>query len=156
MSQSLYQINAELLALTDEESGEITDWSAFEALQLARDEKIENIALYHKNLLAEAAALKAEEKAFADRRRKAENKAESLKNYLATSLNGSKFNTTRVAINWRKSTSVEVINQEAIPEAYLRTVTTVTPDKTEIAKALKTGEVIEGVALKETNSIQVK
>ena len=108
---SLYEINEQLLNLTDSETGEITDWSAFEALQLARDEKIENIALYHKNLLAEAAALKAEEKSFSDRRKRAENKAESLKNYLATSLNGSKFNTTRVAINWRKSTSVEVITK---------------------------------------------
>ena len=153
---SLYDINEQLLACVDTETGEIEDWSAFEALQLARDEKIENIALYHKNLLAEAAALKAEEKSFAERRKRAENKAESLKKYLASSLNGSKFSTTMVDINWRKSTSVEVINQEAIPEAYLRTVTTVTPDKTGIAKALKAGETIEGAPLVTHNNIQVK
>ena len=156
MSQSLYSIHEQLLALTDEESGEITDWSAFEALQLARDEKIENIALYHKNLLAEAAALKAEEKSFAERRKRAENKAESLKNYLATSLNGSRFNTTKVAISYSKSTSVEV-DETKLPANWLREVpASYVVDKVEIAKALKTGEVIEGVALKETNSIQVK
>ena len=156
MSQSLYSINEQLLNLTDEESGEITDWSAFEALQLARDEKIENIALYHKNLLAEAAALKAEEKSFAERRKRAENKAESLKNYLATSLNGNKFNTTKVAISYRKSTSVEV-DETKLPANWLREIpATHVVDKVEIAKALKAGEAIEGATLVTNNNIQVK
>ena len=156
MSQSLYEINEQLLNLTDSETGEIEDWSAFEALQLARDEKIENIALYHKNLLAEAVALKAEEKSFAERRKRAENKAESLKNYLATSLNGSKFNTTRVAINWRKSTSVEV-DETKLPANWLREIpATHVVDKVEIAKALKAGETIEGATLVTNNNIQIK
>lgn len=155
MSSSLYQINEQLLSLTDEESGEITDWSAFEALQLARDEKIENIALYHKNLLAEAVALKAEEKSFAERRKRAENKAESLKNYLATSLNGSKFNTTRVAINWRKSTSVEV-DESKLPASYLQEVVTYKIDKRDIGDKLKAGETIEGATLVTNNNIQIK
>ena len=153
---NLYEIRQELLNCVDTETGEILDIARFDDLQMEYETKIENIALWIKTLNADAEAYKNEKNAFAEREKKARSKAESLKNYLATSLNGSKFNTTRVAINWRKSTSVEVINQEAIPEAYLRTVTTVTPDKTEIAKALKAGEVIEGVALKETNSIQVK
>lgn len=142
--------------LTDSETGEIEDWSAFEALQLARDEKIENIALYHKNLLAEAAALKAEEKSFAERRKRAENKADSLKRYLDTALQGQKFNTVKVTISYRKSTSVEVAETTFIPGRYLVQTTTVTPDKAEITKALKAGEAIEGVTLVERNNIQVK
>ena len=153
---SLYEINEQLLNLTDSETGEIEDWSAFEALQMARDEKIENIALYHKNLLAEATALKAEEKSFADRRKKAENKAESLKNYLATSLNGSKFSTTKVAISYRKSTSVEV-DESKLPANWLREIpATRVVDKVEIAKALKAGEAIEGATLVTKQNIQVK
>lgn len=153
---SLYEINEQLLNLTDTETGEITDWSAFEALQLARDEKIENIALYHKNLLAEAAALKAEEKSFAERRKRAENKAESLKKYLATSLNGSKFNTTRVAISYRKSTSVEV-DETKLPANWLREIpATHVVDKVEITKALKAGEAIEGATLITKDNIQIK
>jgi hypothetical protein len=153
---SLYEINEQLLNLTDSETGEITDWSAFEALQLARDEKIENIALYHKNLLAEAAALKAEEKSFAERRKRAENKAESLKKYLATSLNGSKFNTTRVSISYRKSTSVDVLDVEKLPEAYRKTVTTVSADKTAIGAALKAGELVDGATLVRKNNLSIK
>ena len=153
---SLYQINEQLLNLTDSETGEIEDWSAFEALQMARDEKIENIALYHKNLLAEAAALKAEEKSFSERRKRAENKADSLKNYLATSLNGNKFNTTKVAISYRKSTSVEV-DETKLPANWLREIpATHVVDKVEITKALKAGETIEGATLKESNNIQIK
>ena len=153
---SLYDIRQELLDCVDTETGEITDIARFDDLQIEYEEKIENIALWIKTLNADAEAYKNEKNAFAEREKKARSKAESLKQYLTDTLNGRKFTTLSVDINWRKSTSVEVINQEAIPEAYLRTVTTVTPDKTEIAKALKTGEVIEGVALKETNSIQVK
>lgn len=153
---SLYEINEQLLNLTDSETGEITDWSAFEALQLARDEKIENIALYHKNLLAEAAALKAEEKSFAERRKRAENKAESLKRYLDSALQGQKFNTVKVAISYRKSTSVEV-DETKLPANWLREIpATHVVDKVEIAKALKAGEAIEGATLVTNNNIQIK
>lgn len=152
---SLYEINEQLLNLTDSETGEITDWSAFEALQLARDEKIENIALYHKNLLAEAAALKAEEKSFAERRKRAENKAESLKRYLDSALQGQKFNTTKVAISYRKSTSVEV-DETKLPASYLQEVVTYKIDKRDIGEKLKAGETIEGATLITKDNIQIK
>lgn len=153
---SLYEINEQLLNLTDSVTGEITDWSAFEALQLARDEKIENIALWIKNLNAEAAALKAEEKSFADRRKRAENKADSLKRYLDTVLQGKKFNTVKVSISYRKSTSVEV-DESKLPSKWLREIpATYVVDKVEIAKALKAGETIEGATLVERNNIQIK
>ena len=153
---SLYEINEQLLNCIDLQTGEIIDTEKFDALQLERTDKLENVALWYKNLLSEAAAFKAEKDAFAEKQKRAEAKAESLKKYLDSALHGSKFDTTKVNISYRKSTSVEVIDQEAIPEQYLRTVTTVSPDKTEIAKALKVGEIVEGVTLKETNNIQIK
>src|SRR5690606_21482992 len=153
---SLYEINKQLLDCVDADTGEITDTARFDELQMEYEEKIENIALWIKTLNADAEAYKNEKNAFAEREKKARNKAESLKQYLTDTLNGRKFTTLSVDINWRKSTSVEVIDQEAIPEQYLRTVTTVTPDKTEIAKALKAGEEIEGATLVERNNIQIK
>lgn len=153
---SLYDIRQELLDCVDTDTGEILDIARFDDLQIEYEEKIENIALWIKTLNADAEAYKNEKNAFAEREKKARNKAESLKQYLTDTLNGRKFTTLNVDINWRKSTSVEVIDQEAIPEQYLRTVTTVTPDKTEIAKALKVGELVEGVTLKETQNIQIK
>ena len=153
---SLYTINQEILNCIDTNTGEILDEQAFEALQMERNEKLENIALWVKNLLSEAEALKAEEKALADRRKSAENKADSLKRYLDTALNGQKFNTTKVAISYRKSTAVEV-DESKLPAKWLRVVPeTHVVDRVEIAKALKAGEKITGAELVERNNIQVK
>lgn len=153
---NLYEINQELLSCIDTETGEIIDTEKFDALQLDRNEKLENVALWYKNLLSEAQAFKAEKDVFADKQKRAEAKANSLKKYLDSALHGSKFNTVKVDITYRKSTSVEVIDQGSIPEQYLRTVTTVSPDKTEITKALKVGELVPGVELKENHNIQIK
>ena len=53
---NLYEIDAAITALVDPETGEISDFDAFDQLSMARDQKIENIALYYKNLVADAAA----------------------------------------------------------------------------------------------------
>lgn len=47
---------------------------AIEQLSMARDEKVENLALYYKNLMAEAEALKAEKQTLAARQSAAEKK----------------------------------------------------------------------------------
>lgn len=153
---SLYTINQEILNCVDLETGEITDFDKFEALQIERNEKLENIALWVKNLTSQAEALKAEEKAFSERRKSAENKAESLKRYLDSSLKGQKFNTTKVAISYRKSTSVDVLDVEKLPEAYRKTVTTVSADKVAIGAALKAGELVDGATLITNENIQIK
>ena len=153
---SLYEINNQLLACTDQETGEIIDTEQFELLQMDRNDKLESIALWHKNLLAEAKAYKAEKDSFADKQKRAENKAESLKKYLDSALQGSKFGTTRVDISYRKSTNVEVADIELLPNDYKKSITTVSADKVELAKALKAGEIINGATLIENNNIQIK
>jgi len=153
---SLYEINEQLLALTDQETGEVIDVEKFDSLQIERNEKLENIALWYKNLNSEAAAYKAEKDAFAEKQKRAENKANSLKKYLDSALHGSKFSTVKVDISWRKSTSVNVLDVEKLPDEYKKTETTVSADKTELAKALKSGVEIEGATLVENQNIQIK
>lgn len=153
---SLYEINQEILNCVDLETGEILDEQAFEALQMERNEKLENIALWVKNLTSEAEALKAEEKAFYDRRKAAESKAESLKRYLDTALRGQKFNTTKVAISYRKSTAVEV-DETKLSASWLREIpASYVVDKLEITKALKAGELVDGATLVEKNNLSIK
>jgi len=153
---SLYEINEQLLACVDTETGEITDTARFDDLQMEYETKIENIALWIKTLNADAEAYKNEKNAFADREKKARNKAESLKQYLTDTLNGRKFTTLSVDINWRKSTSVEV-DESKLPANWLREIpATHVVDKVEIAKALKAGEEIEGATLVENKNIQIK
>lgn len=60
----LYEIDEEILACVDSESGEILDVERFAALQMERDTKIENVALWIKNLKSDLVALEAERKAF--------------------------------------------------------------------------------------------
>ena len=46
---SLYEINEAIMNTIDLETGEITDFDKFEALQMERNEKLENIALWVNN-----------------------------------------------------------------------------------------------------------
>lgn len=145
----------------DPETGELIDETAMEdiaALQLARDQKIEGIALWVKNLTAEAEALKKEKDAFAAREKAAKNKAERLKGYLAYALAGQKFKTDKVAISYRTSEAViftDEIDIEQLPEEYIRR-SAPELDKAAVKEALKAGEVIEGLALQKRQSIQIK
>ena len=125
---------------------------------MERDAKIENIGCWIKNLESDADALKAEAKNMADRAKRAERKADSLKRYLTAALDGEKFTSTRCAISWRRSVSVEIDEAEVpeLPEQYIRTKTTIEPDKTAIKDALKAGEIIEGCRLVERNNISIK
>ena len=105
---NIYEIDNAMFSLIDEETGEIKDYEAFEELQMQKEEKIENTALWYKNLVAESKAIREEEKALAERRKSLENKAENLKNFINRTLDGNKFSTSKVAISYRKSTAVEV------------------------------------------------
>ena len=152
---SLYEINQEIMECIDLETGEILDLEKLESLQLERDIKLENIALWYKNLLSDADQYKQEKDKFAEREKAAKNKAESLKRYLDASLGGQKFNTTRVAVSYRKSTTLEYDGLADVPEEYLKYADP-TIDKTTITKELKDGKEIAGFELKEHQNIQIK
>lgn len=159
---TLYQLNDTIRKAIeqgfDEETGEILDTNALEALEIQRDEKIETIALFIKNLKAEAEAIKAEKMNLARRQQTAENKAESLKRYLTSCLDGEKFFSPKVAISYRKSQTVEFIDGfdvNQLPEQYQRRVDP-EADKTALKNALKAGEEIYGVYLAEHNNTIIK
>ena len=147
----------------DPETGELINeeaWARLEALQMDREQKLENVALWVKDLNAEAAAIKAEEDALKRRRQSAEKKADSLKGYLASALGGSeKFKTARVAISWRRSETAELldgVDPVSLPLEYQRVKVSVEADKTKLKEALKAGKTIEGVELVERQNIQIK
>lgn len=153
---SLYEIDTQILECVDTETGEIVDEAGFDSLRMYRDQKLEGIALWYKNLLSEAEQYKNEKNLFADKEKRAKNTADSLKNYLDTALKGSKFSTVKVDISYRKSTSVDVLDIDKLPEEYRKSVTTISADKVELAKMLKTGVVIDGAELIENSNIQIK
>lgn len=152
---NLYEIDSAIMDCADMETGEIIDMEALEDLQMERDQKIEGIGCWIKNLLADAKALKEEKDNLAARQKVAENKAASLKAYLSSYLNGEKFKTAKVSISYRKSDSVNIAEGAVIPEEYLK-YSEPTPDKIGLKAALKAGEKIQGISLVTSNNIQIK
>lgn len=160
---TLYEIDREILDCIDLETGEILDFEKLESLQMQREEKIESVALWYKNLCSDAEAFKAEKNAFAEREAAAKNKAESLKNWLSYALNGEKLSTSKVAISFRKSVVVEIEDEEKFIESALRTgrddlltFKTPTVNKTATKKAISAGEEFFGASLVTKQNIQIK
>ena len=160
---NLYQINEAIYALVDEETGEILNYEAFEALAMERDQKLENVALWYKNLTAEATAIREEEKNLAARRKACENKAERLKNYLSAALAGTNFKTARVACSFRASTKLEIRDEatfiKTMEEAkHFEFLKYKAPEvnKTAITEAIKAGQVVEGAELVKNSNISIK
>ena len=139
----------------DAETGEVIDIEAVEALEMEREQKIENIGMWIKDLTAQSEALKAEKNKLAEREKSAKNKVERLKEFLTAYLGGKKFETAKVAIKFRSVESVSVPDVTALPEKYWR-IKPPEADKTAIKNALKAGEVIEGAELVKKQSISVK
>lgn len=157
---TIYEINTRLARFLEEnfdpETGEILNLDKLSELEMLKEEKIENIALYYKNTVAMAKAIKEERQALADRQAKLEKKAESLQRLLEWATEGEKFETGKVSVSYRKSEKVVIDDLEKLPEEYVRTKVTREADKTNIKKALKEGIEIEGCRLEEGRNIQVK
>ena len=156
----LYEIENAILDCIDLETGEVIDTERLDALQMERDAKIENVALWIKDLKAEAEAIKAEKMALAERQRVAENKAESLKKWLAYALDGQKFSTARCAISFRNTEKVEISDVGMIrlmkEHDELLTYRDPEPNKTAIKQALKDGLSVQGVQLVQNMSTIIK
>ena len=152
---NLYEIDNAILNCVDMETGEVVDLDKLTTLQMERDQKIENIGCWIKNLLADVEALKAEKENLAKRQKAAENKAASLKGYLSRYLAGEKFKSARVAISYRSNSSVDIAEGAVVPEEYLK-YSEPTPDKVGLKAALKSGKEYPGITLVTSQSIQIK
>lgn len=140
----------------DEETGEILNPNALEELEMAREQKIENVGLWIKNLEAEATAVENQEKIFADRKKRIRKKIDGLKGYLGYALDGQKFKTDKIEMSFRKSESVHITDEYLIPDDYKIFTVVKKPDKRIIKEALKKGKDIMGVELVESRNIQIK
>jgi hypothetical protein len=152
----LFEINEAIADLINFETGEILDVEAFDNLKLERQDKLTNIALLYKNMTSDAKQLKELEKEYSDRRKRCEKTAEWCKETLARELAGEKFEdeNKRFKISWRKSEKVEITNEDVIPAEYVKQ--TISFDKLAMKDAMKNGNVIDGVQLVKTQSIQIK
>lgn len=155
---TLYEINEQIQKAIelgfDPETGEILDESALEQLQLDRDEKIENICLFIKDLKAEAAALDAEKKNLDARASVAKKKSDSLSRYLQAMLDGEKFKTARCSISYRKTSAVIVDDENELPELCVRIRKE--PNKTAIKDYINAGVSVPGAHIEDRQSMIIK
>lgn len=160
MSMNIYEIDQAIQGLIDPETGELLDFEQFAALNMERESKIENMALWVKDLSAEAKAIREEEKALAERRQTAENKADRLKKYLDQILTGEKFSTSKVAISYRKASAVQLdegfVEWAKTNASELLRYAEPAADKTLIKDYIKAGNVLEMARLVESQSLQIK
>ena len=165
---TLYEINSQINNLmdiifdsVDEETGEVDPelMAQLSTLNLERDQKLDNIGAYIKNLDAEAKAIKDEMDALKKRLDQKKKKIESLKEYVAQDMlhNGdTKKESARVVFSFRKSKAVEITDETLIPKDFLTIKTEVKPDKVEIKHAIDAGKEVPGAELVERQSLQIK
>lgn len=153
---SIYEINQSILDCLDTDTGEIIDAERLDALMMEKDQKIENVVCWIKNLMSDADAIKAEKEALAEREAKCRKKAEDLKNWLSKILEGQKFSTAKCFVSFRKSTKLEIVDAESIPKEFMVKTVTTKPDANAIKAMLKNGQQVNGCTLVENHNIQIK
>ena len=131
---------------------------------MERERKLEGVALWIKDMKAEAAAVKEEADKLNARKKALDNKIEGLKTWLLMALDGEKLKTPRCNVYQTHNQRVAVADEPKLisflqtleePEKFLRFKD---PElkKDEIKKALKDGTIIPGAELEETESVVIK
>lgn len=162
--RALYEINQDILACVDDETGEILDSAKLDALQMEREEKLEGVALWIKDIIAESKAVKEEADKLNARYKALENKASRLKDWLKDALDGQKIKTARCNVYQTHNQRLAVPDEGKLvdflqtlnePEKFLRFHE---PElrRDEIKKALKDGFFIQGASLENTESLVIK
>lgn len=160
---NIYEIDQRLLELIDPETGELLDEEAFVSLRMEREAKIENLILWYKNTVAEAAAVKVEADALSKRAAALRARSESLKSRVDSILQGEKFKTARCTASYRASTSVELSDESALaawavenrhPECIVPRPPAV--DKMAVKELLKAGEEVPGAQIVKKMNLVVK
>ena len=160
----LYEISTDLMSkiYIDEETGEIDD-ELLNSLEMAFDEKLENLMKYVKNLLSEAISIKEEEKRLKDRREAKENKASRLKDYIKSILilaNKKKIEYASGVVKVTSSTAVEVddsfIEWAKSNADDLLTYKEPTANKTAIKEAITNGIEVSGARIIENKNLSIK
>ena len=162
----LYQIANEyesLLSQTfDEETGAVneTALAKLDELQQDMNEKGIAVASYIQNIEAEEIAIDAAIDRMIKRRDQLIKKSKSLINYLQSNMERCGINEISCpyfVIKLKKCPySVDVVNENEIPEEYKKTKQVISLDKVKIKEELQSGVVIPGAALKQNLRLEIK
>jgi hypothetical protein len=163
---NLYKIANEYLSVLDnivnEETGEV-DGSALERLNEVKEsaeQKSIALASYIKNIEAERKAIEGAKKEMAEREKSLQNKVEYLTDYLKENmerLSITEIKCPHFQIKLKKCpVSVDVYDEDALPEEYKKTKTVISLDKNKIREEILAGVIINGAQLKQNNRVEIR
>lgn len=163
--RALYDIDQDILDCVDLETGEILDTEKLDALQMEREAKLEGVALWIKDMKAEADAVKAEADKLTNRKKSIDKQIDSLKTWLLRALDGEKLKTARCNVYSTHNTKLNVIDEQSVvnwiqthckePEEFLRYAL---PEirKDAVKAEIKNGAEIPGAYIEPTESVVIK
>jgi len=157
----LYEINQQIRDILSQvnDDGELPD-GAFDELAGLNEQaeiKYEAIACLIKEHRQTARALKEEEYILRERRRRHENKVDSLEAYLSDNMLASgleRLETPKTVISYRKSIGLVVDDESKVPGNYFKVIREVS--KSTIIDDIKSGIEVPGAHMETRNNIQIK
>lgn len=144
---------------TSDETGEIFETEDLDALEMAFEDKIDGIAYYIKNEETMIQQLKEESKSLAQRAKYHEGHVNWMKRYVLNALlarDMTKLETVKNNITTRKSTYVDIKDEEDLPRKYLTKTVSLKPDRKAIKEVLDSGKKVRGAELAERVNIYFK
>jgi len=165
---NLYEIDSritEILSTIDMSTGELDErfTEELEQLGIEKEKKIESILCFIKSKKAFSEDLDEEIKTLTKRKKFEDNRIERLISYIQDFLQGEKFETSKVKVGYRKSTSVQVTEEDALIQwatennpAIVKTETKQKLILDEIRKLINSGTEVPYATLIEKNNIQIK
>lgn len=162
--RALYEIDQAILDCVDLETGEILDGEKLTALQMEREAKLEGVALWVKDLKAEAEAVKAEADKLNARKKALDNKIDSIKAWLLYALNGEKLKTARCNVYQTHSQKVVIDDEKALIDMFMSSpfgekflrMKEPEIDKNALKDSMKQGYEYEFAHLEETEGVVIK
>ena len=162
-SLSLYQITGMIPVIMEQEeiTPELKEQLEKELTELLQ-QKSQNIIGYTKNIELTIEAMKTEEKRISEQRKVLENKLANFKQYVKECMEQNsikKIETGLGTISIAKNPiSIEIENEEKVPDEFKTVITTTKIDKTKIKDNFKeTGEIPDGVKINTENTrLQIK
>lgn len=144
---------------TEAETGEITDFSAIEQLEIEFEEKVKNSALYYKGLMAEIQEFKEEEKKLEKRRKALEKEAEWFSNYIKRNIDKD-YDFKTVRLSFKSSEETVITDKEAFEKYCKRHKELCTveykPNKSAIKQAIASGLKVKGAEVIKKQNLQIK
>lgn len=162
-SLSLYQITGMIPTIMEQEeiTPELKEQLEKELTELLQ-QKSQNIIGYTKNIELTIEAMKTEEKRISEQRKVLENKLDNFKQYVKECMEQNRIKKIETGLGTisiaKNPISIEIENEEKVPDEFKTVITTTKIDKTKIKDNFKeTGEIPDGVKINTENTrLQIK